>query len=206
LPSHASSSADPGHAFEIAVVGIEDRQSETSATARHRSRRLLVRLGVPQRNNRNPDVAQDSADDETKKRSAARDQQPLQFTAEVTQGELVPVVEEIAKARDLKNFQDIRVKVEATRPDFGIKVEQQRGKELPEASAANGSHQCLGRKPRPRRRCQCLCGCIKRPGDLRHVCDDCGQLVGVGCCLAFQDPIRNHCHWCRPPVGLAVFG
>jgi hypothetical protein len=168
----------------------------------------LGRLRVPQRKNRNPDVAQDSADDETKKRSAARDQQPLQFTAEVTQGELVPVVEEIAKARDLKNFQDIRVKVEATRPDFGIKVEQQRGKELPEASAANGSHQCLGRKPRrpPRRRCQCLCVCIKRPRDLRHACDDCGNLVGVGCCLAFQDPIRNHCHWCRPPVGLAVFG
>ena len=96
LPSQASSSADPDHASEIAVVGIDDdRLTETAATTdrHHRHRRLLGQLS-------DPDVAQDSAADETKKRSTARDEQPLQCIAEVTQEELAPEVEEIAKARD----------------------------------------------------------------------------------------------------------
>ena len=133
----AGSGLTPGNASEIAVVGIDDRQSETAATDRHRHRRLLGRLSVPKRNNRDPDVAQDSADDETKKRSAARGEQPLQSTAEVTQEELAPEVEEIAKAREIKKFQDLKVKVETTRPDIGVKVEQRRKKRT-EPSSANG--------------------------------------------------------------------
>ena len=37
----------------------------------------------------------------------------------------------------MKNFQDLKVEVEATRPDIRVKVEQ-RGKERTEPSAANG--------------------------------------------------------------------
>ena len=124
----AGSGLTPGNASEIAVVGIDDRQSETAATDRHRHRRLLGRLSVPKRNNRDPDVAQDSADDETKKRRAARDEQPLQ------EG-LAPEVGAIAKARVMKNFQDLKVKVEATRLDIGVKVEH-RGKERTEPPSA----------------------------------------------------------------------
>ena len=108
----------PDHASEIAVVGIDDRRIETAATDRHRHRRLLGQLSGQQRN-RDPDVAQDSAVDETKERSTAGDEQPLQCIAEVTQEELAPEVEESAEARkDMKNFQDLKVKVEATRPEF----------------------------------------------------------------------------------------
>jgi hypothetical protein len=37
----------------------------------------------------------------------------------------------------MKDFQDLKVEVEATRPDIRVKVEQ-RGKERTEPSAANG--------------------------------------------------------------------
>ena len=135
LPSQASSSADPDHASEIAVVGIDDdRWTETAATTdrHHRHRRRLL------------------GQEPTKKRSTARDEQPLQCIAEVTQEELAPEVEEkIAEATEdnMKNLQDLQVKVEATRPESEVKAEQQRVKERTEPSASNGlfaAPACLG--------------------------------------------------------------
>ena len=42
-----------------------------------------------------------------------------------------------------------------------------------------------------RPRCQCLCGCRKRPGR-RPSCPRCGRLVGPGCCWA-----DGKCHICN---------
>ena len=50
---------------------------------------------------------------------------------------------------------------------------------------------------RARARCQCNCRCRRRPGRL-VTCDWCGKQVGPGCCLAYEDPMRSFCHWCKP--------
>ena len=58
-----------------------------------------------------------------------------------------------------------------------------------------------------RTRCTCLCGCRKRPGR-RVCCDWCEQMVGPGCCLAYEALFQAYCHVCGPPPppGLSELG
>ena len=48
-----------------------------------------------------------------------------------------------------------------------------------------------------RKRCQCWCGCRRRPGRLRY-CDWCGMGVGKECCVSWEDHKAVYCHFCRP--------
>ena len=55
-------------------------------------------------------------------------------------------------------------------------------------------HSIMQPRARPNRaRCQCLCGCRRRPG-CRAACEVCQQLVGPGCCVETTTPLR--CHVC----------
>ena len=55
-------------------------------------------------------------------------------------------------------------------------------------------HSIMQPRARPNRaRCQCLCGCRRRPGR-RAACEVCQQLVGPGCCVETTTPLR--CHVC----------
>ena len=56
----------------------------------------------------------------------------------------------------------------------------------------------------PPQLCDCNCGC-RLPDDQFYTCDHCGSDVGFHCCLFHIDHMRQQCHWCRNPSGIATF-